>query len=79
MLETTTIKNDTLKKLSEKGLPYQSYSVALDLIKEAIKNHEIIVIDGKGEYNFMKKALPKNVTIVKNKNDVSKPQDNMGD
>lgn len=26
----------------------QSYSVALDLIKEVTKNHEIIVIDGKG-------------------------------
>ena len=57
----------------------QSYSMALDFIKEVTKNHEIIVIDGKGEYDFMKKSLPKNVTIVKNKNDVSNSQDNMGD
>lgn len=57
----------------------QSYSMALDLIKEVTKNHEIIFIDGKGEYDFMKKSLPKNVTIVKNKNDVSNSQDNMGD
>lgn len=46
----------------------QSYSVALDLIKEVTKNHEVIVIDGKGEYDFMKKSIPKNVTIVKSKN-----------
>lgn len=26
----------------------QSYSMVLDLIKEVTKNHEIIVIDGKG-------------------------------
>lgn len=48
----------------------QSYSVALDLIKEVTKNHEIIVIDGKGEYDFMKKSVPKNVTIVKSKNEL---------
>ena len=53
--------------------------MALDLIKEVTKNHEIIVIDGKGEYDFKKKSLPKNVTSVKNKNDVSNSQDNMGD
>lgn len=48
----------------------QSYSVAIDIIKEVIKNHEIIVIDGKEEYDFMKKSLPKNVTIVKSKNEL---------
>lgn len=50
----------------------QSYSVALDLIKEVTKNHEIIIIDGKGEYDFMKKSVPKNVTIVKRKNENKK-------
>ena len=50
----------------------QSYSVALDLIKEVTKNHEIIVIDGKGEYDFMKKSLLKNVTLVKRKNEPNK-------
>lgn len=32
---------------------------------------EIIVIDGKREYDdFMKKSVPKNVTIVKSKNEL---------
>lgn len=54
----------------------QSYSVALDLIKEVTKNHEIIVIDGKGEYDFMKKSVPKNVTIVKSKNELKTKNEN---
>ena len=54
----------------------QSYSMALDLIKEVTKNHEIIVIDGKGEYDFMKKSLPKNVTIVKSKNELKTKNEN---
>ena len=54
----------------------QIYSMALDLIKEVTKNHEIIVIDGKGEYDFMKKSVPKNVTIVKSKNELKTKNEN---
>lgn len=54
----------------------QSYSMVLDLIKEVTKNHEIIVIDGKGEYDFMKKSVPKNVTIVKSKNELKTKNEN---
>lgn len=50
----------------------QSYSVALDLIKEVKKNHEIIVNDGKEEYDFIKKSLLKNNKLVKSSNEANK-------
>lgn len=50
----------------------QIYSVALDLIKEVKKNHEIIVNDGKEEYDFIKKSLLKNNKLVKSSNEANK-------
>lgn len=55
----------------------QSYSVALDLIKEVTNNHEIIVIDGKGEYDFMKTKLLKNIKLVNSSNEANKLDVNM--
>ena len=44
--------------MNEQSVTGHSYSVAFDLIKEVVNNHEIIVIDRKDEYDFMKKSLP---------------------
>ncbi|MFS7238670.1 hypothetical protein [Carnobacterium divergens] len=58
--------------MNEQSVTGHSYSVAFDLIKEVVNNHEIIVIDRKDEYDFMKKSLPKNVILVKCNNKVNK-------